>query len=193
MLVRYGTQQSAMQILAGQGLKSMLRTNAVTVGVVCAIDSIKDLVRLGAGKINRQEFFERQGKGVLSTSAGLLGSNLGATGASALIASMGLGGTVAATTLTIVGGLAGGIIAGIALSVAIENGIEKPYRDLVRNTQLCQEASAELVRLSQTVFRGQLIFEKFLEADYLMDRQFQNQMARIDVAGQRALEAINRI
>ena len=36
---------------------SMLRSNAVTVGVVCAVDCVKDLVKLGMGNITEKELW----------------------------------------------------------------------------------------------------------------------------------------
>ena len=85
------------------------------------------------------------------------------------------------------------MIAGLAMTLAIENGIERPYRDLVKNTELLHEAAKELERTSQTVFKAQVLFTKYIEADYQMETALQKQFSRIDEAGQRALDAINRI
>jgi hypothetical protein len=194
LIVRYGSEKAVVEILAKQGLKSMLRSNAVTVGVVCAVDAVKDLVRLGTGDISQKEFFERQGKGVLQTSAGVVGGSLGLAGASAAATAFGVSATGTAMTVAgVVGGLSGGLIAGLAMSLAIENGIEKPYRDLVRNTGQLQEAAHELERVSRTVFMGQVLFGKFLEQNAVLENGLQEQFKRIDRAGAEALDAINRI
>ncbi len=42
LLVRYGSEKAAVEILAKQSLKSLAKANAVTIGVVCTIDAIKD-------------------------------------------------------------------------------------------------------------------------------------------------------
>ncbi|MDR0615027.1 MAG: hypothetical protein LBF82_03620 [Lactobacillales bacterium] len=61
LMVRYGAEKAVIEILAKQSLNSMLKTNAVTVGVTCVIDAIKDLVKLGSGSISKEVFYERQG------------------------------------------------------------------------------------------------------------------------------------
>jgi len=194
LMVRYGSKEAAMQVLAKQGMQSMLKTNAVTVGVTCAVDAVKDLVRLGMGDITKEEFFDRQGKGVLMTSAGVVGGSLGAAGGTAIATALGASsGTLAMSAASLVGGLAGGMIAGLAMTLAIEVGIEKPYRDLVQNTQYLQAAAAELQRTSMTIFKGQVLFTKYIEADQQLENALQIQLDRIDAAGERALAAINRI
>jgi hypothetical protein len=194
LMVRYGSEKAVTEVLAKQGLKAMIKSNAVTVGVVCAVDAVKDLVRLGMGDINKEEFFERQGKSVLQTSAGVVGGSLGVAGASTVSVALGasVGGT-AMTVASVVGGLSGGIIGGLAMTLAIENGIEKPYRDLVRTTGLLQEAARELERVSQTVFMGQVLFSKYIERDLLLEEDLLEQFERIDRAGLEALDAINKI
>lgn len=194
LMVRYGSEEAAMQILAQQGMKNMLKTNAVTVGVTCAVDAVKDLVRLGTGQISTQEFFDRQGKGVLMTSAGVAGSALGTAAGAGVATALGLSsGTLAVTVVEFIGGMSGGMIAGLAMALAIENGIEKPYRDLVRNTENLKAAACELERVSRNVFRSQILFTKYLEADYRLEKELQTQLDRVDEAGQRAFEAISKI
>jgi hypothetical protein len=99
----------------------------------------------------------------------------------------------AMTVASIVGSLSGGIIAGLAMTIAIENDIEKPYRDLMRNTTSLHEAASELERVSQTVFMGQVLFTKFIEADIRMESDLKDQFGKIDASGARALDAIYRI
>ena len=194
LMVRYGSEKAVVEVLAKQGLKSMLKTNTVTVGVVCAVDMVKDFVRLGMGEISKEEFFDRQGKGSMMTSAGVVGGSLGAAGASAVAASLGAtAGTTAMMVTSLIGGLSGGMIAGLAMTLAIENGIERSYHDLVRNTKNLNEATYELERVSQTVFNGQKLFTKFLQADIQMETALQEQLKNIDLAGIRALDSIHKI
>lgn len=192
LMVRYGTEKIVLSTLARQGMGAMLRTNMVTVGVTCGIDAIKDIVKLGMGDISKEEFYERQGKNMLATSAGVSGGALGAAAVSSAIAGMGLSAAVG-NALMIAGGLSGGLIAGLAMTLAIENGIEKPYRELVQNTAHLQSAAKELERVSQTVFMGQVLFSKYLESDILLDQQLQLQMDKIDQAGDEALNTIMKL
>lgn len=191
LIVRYGGEQAVIGALAKQGAKNLLRTNAVTVGVVCAVDAIKDMVALGMGKISKEQFYERQGKGMLNTGAGVIGGSLGALGAEA--GCLALGASSVPVLVPLLGGLAGGLIAGIAMMVAIENGIERPYRELLFNTGELNSAATELQRLANNIFAGQVLFTKILAAEVELDKRLDAQMAGIDKAGRRALESINSI
>lgn len=194
LMVRFGSEEAAMQILTNQGLKSMLKTNAVTVGVVCAIDLVKDLVSLGMGNITKDQFYERQGKGVLTTASGVFGGGLGTAGATGIVTAFGgAAGTLAMTVASVIGSISGGLIAGLAMSFAIENGIERPYRDLVRNTRSLNEATSVLQQVSQNIFQGQVLFGKYLEADVAMEHELKSQMRSVDMAGQMAADIISQI
>jgi hypothetical protein len=193
LMVRYGAEKAVIGTLARQGVKSMLRTNAVTVGVVCAIDAVKDLIRLSTGDISKDEFFARQGKNILNTSAGVLGGSLGAAAASSVVVATGLAGSAVGTLLLTLGGLSGGLIAGLAMNMASENGIEKPYQDLVKNTAYMYEAAQELERLSQAVFISQVLFTKFIEENVRLDQRLKDQMCIIDQAGIEAFNSIMKI
>lgn len=190
LLVRHGVEKTAVSLLAQQGFKSLVRTNAVTVGVVCAVDTVKDLVSLGMGNITPAVFFERQGKNILNTSSGVIGGTLGAIAAQSAATSFGLASTA---VVPILGGLAGGLIAGMAMQMAIENHIEKPYQDLVRNTEALADAAHELQRAANIVFHGQVIFEKVIEREAYLDSILAQQFESIDQAGKNALAAINKI
>jgi len=191
LITRYG-EKALVENLAKQSAKALLKSNVVTVGVVCAVDAVKDLVRLGLGDITKDEFYERQGKGLMTVPASTLGGTLGLAGATALAEALGAGAT-AVTAAGLIGGLAGGLIAGLALTLAIENGIEKPYRDLVQNTTYLHEAAGELERVSQTVLMGQVLFTKFIEADTHWVQQFKTQLGRIGDAGQKALASVMKV
>lgn len=194
LMVRYGSEKVAMEALAKQGLKSMMKSNIVTIGVVCAIDAVKDLVLLGMGNITKEEFFERQGKGLMTTSSGVVGGSLGMAGATSVAAILGAGsGTLAMTAASLVGGLSGGMIAGLATSLAIENGIEKPYRDLVSNTATLHAAARELDRVSRVALQSQTLFFQYLQVNAELEKTLQDQFDRINHAGAHALDAINRI
>ncbi|WP_027188744.1 hypothetical protein [Desulfovibrio cuneatus] len=192
LMVRYGAEKVVINALAKQGMGAMMRTGAITAGVVCAVDAVKDLVALGSGKLTADEFYERQGKNVLNTSAGVMGGGLGFTAASSLAASWGVTG-LAGNALMLTGGLAGGLIAGLAMTLAIENGIEKPYRELVQNTRNLQDSAKVLEQVSQAMFMGQVCFTKFVEQNWQLEKQFQAQMAQVDRAGTDALTAIMKI
>lgn len=128
------------------------------------------------------------------TSAGVAGGAVGTAAGVGVTTALGASsGSLALAAASFIGGLSGGMIAGLAMTLAIENGIEKPFRDLVRNTQSLQAAATELERASQTIFRGQLLFTKYLQGDFELDAALHDQLARIDRSGARALDIINQI
>jgi hypothetical protein len=186
-LVRYSTKEG-IKLIANNSVRSLLRTNVATVGVICGIDVIKDLVRLGIGKIDKRQFEERNGKNFLNTSAGMMGGSVGFKVAS----SFALSGKVA-TAATLTGGIAGGLIAGLAMQFAIENHIEKPYKELVSNTVALTESMQMFQQVSENIFKGQVIFAAFLEKERQLDAEFGNQAKRIQTAGDRMKNAIDRL
>lgn len=194
MMVRYGSEKAIIEVLTKQGLKSVIRTNALTIGVISTVDAVKDLIRLGAGQISKSEFYERQGKNFLTTSAGVIGGSAGAAGVTAIASSLGVGATgLALPIATAIGGIAGGLIAGLAMDLAIRNGIEKPYINLVKNTHNLQKAIFELEQVSRNVFYTHVLFTKFIQENLRLDNELKIQMDRIDAAGSSAFESINRV
>jgi len=182
MLVRYSSKEAVKQV-AKQGLKNMVKTNAISIAVVCGIDMVKDLVRLATGKITKDQFEERNGKNILNTSAGTVGSAIGGAVGSPFFPPIG----------TYIGGMAGGLIAGMAMTFAIENGIEKPYRELVENTVALRESMQVLQEVSYNIFNGQVVFTAFLEKERALNIEFENQMERVAPAGEKMSREIDRL
>ena len=164
-LITGASKQVAMQVLKNQ-LVSIARSNAVTVGVVCAVDAIKDIVRLGCGEITEKEFYERQGKNLLTTGCGVTGGSLGLKAGIMVASSLGVSaGTTGYSLILATGGLTGGLIAGIAVTLAIENGVEKPYRDLLRNTTVVLDSLREMMKTGKTVCIGQKIMTDYIKTE----------------------------
>ncbi len=184
-LVRYSTKEG-IKLIANNSLRSLVRTNVVTVGVICGIDVIKDLVRLGTGKIDKREFEERNCKNFLNTSAGMMGGSVGFKIASSLALSGKL-----ATAASLTGGIAGGLIAGLAMQFAVENHIEKPYKELVSNTVVLAESMQIFQQVSENLLKGQAIFAAFLEKESQLNMEFENQSGLIKDAGDRMRKAID--
>ncbi len=155
------TGQATIVPLAQQTLGSMFRTNAVSAGVVCAVNAVKDLVLLAKGEITTEQFYERQGKGVLNTSAGMMGASLGVAALPAAGAAI--------TMAPLLAGFAGGLIASVAMNFAVENGIEKPYREIVENTETLRDSAAILEDLSRSALNTQIAFGRFLQTEAELD------------------------
>lgn len=179
------SSQTVVTTLARQSLGTMLRSNAISAGVVCAVDAAKDLVLLAKGDITAAEFEERQGKGLLTTSAGVMGSTLGMAAMPALGTSVALA--------PVIGALAGALVAGAAMSFAMEVGIEAPYRELVSNTRDLRESALLLEEVSQGIFHGQVHFTAFLTVDAELDTAIRSSLADGAGKGAAMAAAIDRI
>ena len=187
MLVRHGSTEAAKQ-MAKQGVRSLARTNVVSVAVICGIDLIKDMVLLSAGKIDSKQFEERNGKNLFQTSAGVMGASVGASmagGVSWTVGSVAMG--------PLLGGMAGGLIAGVAMSMAIENHIEKPFRELVDNTTAVEESMRVFQEVSNRLVKGQQVFQAALVEEARLDRQFASQLRSVDDAGRRMGNSIDKL
>lgn len=189
LIVRYGSKELA-RTMAKNSMGTLLRSNAVSVAVVCTIDLVKDLVLFGAGKLTADQLQERSGKNLLTTSAGAVGGSLGVVAGGSLAA---LAGGLAVPLLPVIGGFAGALICSKAMELAVEAGIEAPYRELVSNTQTLQESAALLQEVTRKFSRGQVSFERFLIVDAGMESDFALKMkgAASETAAMRS--AIDRI
>lgn len=172
LVIRQGSRELARK-MASQSVGALMRSNVISVAAVCAIDGIKDLVLFGAGKITLSQLEERSGKNLFTTSAGVVGSSIGAS----ICGGLAVGGGLTIAALPVLGGLAGGLIASMAMAFAIENGIEAPYRDLVTNTEALRDSARTLQEVSRQVFQAQVNFERFLVADAVLDQAFDKQAA----------------
>jgi len=193
LMVRYGSKE-LMETLTEQSLKGMVRSNVVTIGVVCAVDAVKDLVQLGVGRISEDEFYERQGKNMLNTATGATGGAIGFSVGTATATSLGY--TAGSTSLMLcgaVGGIAGGLIAGLAMQIAIENHIEQAYSDIFRNTENLNQSLGVLKNVSEHIFKGQVLFTEYLKEEYRLDGQFNNTVKKINSSGYDMSNAIDSI
>ncbi len=193
LIVRYGSKE-LVEKLTEQSLKGMMRSNVATVGVICAIDAVKDLVKLGSGKITKDEFYERQGKNMLNTATGATGGAVGFSVGAATATSLGY--TAGSTGLIVfgaVGGIAGGLIAGLAMQIAIENHIEQAYSDILRNTTNLNQSLAIFQNVSTNIFQGQVLFTEFLKEEERLDNSFAEKIEKIDLSGSKMSAAIDAI
>lgn len=187
LLVRYGSQELVRK-LAGQGAAALVRSNAVSVAVVCTIDLIKDLVLFGAGRITASQLEERAGKGVLTTSAGVLGGTLGGLACGGMASGVFVVGAV-----PLIGSIAGGLICSMAMELAVENGIEAPYRELVSNAVALRAAAQLLDEVARQILEGQVAFESALLKETALDERFQQEAecgATLNAIMQRAIDRI---
>lgn len=186
-LVRYGSREAAKS-LAKQGLRGLARTNAVTVGVVCAIDAIKDLVSVASGKMDGRTFADRNSKNLVQTSAGVWGASVAA--AACPSGGLAVGGLALGP---IAAGVAGAAIVGMAVDFAVENHIERPYRELLENTERTRESARLFREAARDVLEGQAAFTAFLGETARKDAEFDVAVAGANTAGWDMSKAIDAV
>gem|GEM_PF-867357 len=193
LIVRYSSKELVKK-MTEQSLKGMMRSNVVTVGVLCSVEAIKDLVKLSMGKISQDEFYERQGKGMLNTGSGVVGGSLGFSVGTSVATSIGYAsGSAGLLTLGAIGGISGGLIAGLAMQLAVENHVEKAYHDTVLNAKNLKESLVILEDVSKNIFQGQIIFTEFLKAEQKLDIVFANQIQKVARTHKKMSDAIDSI
>lgn len=158
--------RSVPEIFSGSVLQANLAGGAVAGAAICAVDLAECLVLAAAGRMTMKELEERTGKNIFQTGAGVVGSSIGA----AIGAPAGPVGIFVCSTI-------GGMITSVAMTVAIENGIEKPFQEVMEQTDRLVRSehmmadSVQLLEYSQTYFRD------FRIGCAISEQQFEQQMA----------------
>lgn len=193
LIEKYGSKENALKALAQQGMDTLLDNLPVSLGGRQVIDHIRQMLDVATGKISMDDLLNKPGPIIVRATSG----------PEARIAKIAGNGAVNVVKskfprlMTMLpkhpAFLSAGVVVAVAGAIAVKNCIERPYQDLVRNTTSLNEAASELERVSGNMLKGQMLFGKFLEADFQMEAQFQNQLSRIDRAGQDALDSILKI
>lgn len=189
---KFGSEEKALQALAEQGIQALFEKKPHSQGGGQILDTLAQIIDLGREERASGGFIPEPGS--LMVQAKCAATDIGT------VAGNGALDMVKSKFPSLVKHipkhpaiLAASIIAVVAGGIALKNGIEKPYQDLVRNTESLKAATSELDRVSRNLLRGQTLFGKYLEADAERETQIQNQMAAVDRAGQSALNAILKI
>lgn len=192
IIEKYGSEENAAKALAEQGVQLLMEKMPLPQGGRQVIDNLIQLVDLGTGKISIDELIRKPGSLIMQSAMGIKAiSGVAGKGAVDVVRSQ------FPKLMKIMPKhpaiLAASVVAVIASGIAIKNGIEKPFQDLARNTASLKAATAELDRVSRGMFKGQILFGKYLEADAQMEKQFQERLDSIDKSGKAALDAILKI
>jgi hypothetical protein len=86
-----------------------------------------------------------------------------------------------------------GIIAILTMKLAYKLGIEKPYKELVQNTENIHSATKELEQVSKIGCLNQKIFIIFLDQNIQLEKQLKYQFNKIGSFGAYAFGIINKI
>jgi hypothetical protein len=167
------------EIVAQQAVKGMLVRGGIAGVAICAVDAIECMVMVAAGKMTPAQMETRVGKNVLQTAGGVIGSSIGVSIAASLGATVGFAPVLA--------GIAGALVFGVAVTIAIENGIEKPYKEVMANTAALALTGEVMKDCSEAMAYGQKAFVGFL----IMDTQkTQEQFQLLDSLGDEMKKAI---
>lgn len=178
-----GAVSVTVRALASQSFQGLLKRNAVAGAAICGVDLIQCLVKVAAGKMTMAQLEERTGKNIFQTAAGVTGSALG----------MGLLTGTSVAFAPFVGALAGGLIAGQAMNIAIQNHIEKPFKEVIANTEALLECEKGMHTTVQSFLIGQQAFEAFVKEESKQDKRLAAVTQDIESAGTEMRKAIDRI
>lgn len=192
IIERYGTEENAIKALAEQGFQALLEKLPVGQGGKQIISDVMQLMDLSAGKLNLDPILQN-GPNLIIQSFPAVQSLANVAGSGALDLVKAQFPNLARNLPKHPAVIAAAIVAVVGGAIAIKNGIERPYQDLLRNTNTLRESVAELDRVSRSFAKGQRLFGKYLEAESEMENGFQNQMTAVDKAGANALDAILKI
>ncbi len=160
------TARSLPQLFSGTALQANFATGAVGGAAVCAIDLVECLVMVSAGKMTWKQLEERTGKNIFQTGAGVVGASIGGTL-----------GSVAGPIGTMVGAMIGGMITSVAATVAIENGIEKPFREIMENTKSLTDAETMMSNAVAYLGAATVAMDDFKKGLFLSERDFEQGMS----------------
>ena len=189
--LKAGTATAAVSLTAraipeffirGSVLQSSLAAGAVAGAAVCAVDIAECLVLVAAGKMRWQEMETRTWKNIFQTGAGTIGASIGA----AL-------GAPAGPIGMLIGSLAGGMITSVAMTLAIENHIEKPFREIMNNTDALVQSENLLVNVTNYMERAEKVFGDFKLNMFLSELEVDNMLKRIAEQDDEILRMINAL
>ena len=157
------------ELIKGSMFKTSLTTGAVAGAAICAAALVQCLVLVAAGKMTMAQLEERTGKNIFQTGAGVLGSSIGAVlGAP--------GGPIGVA----IGAMVGGMITSVTMTMAIENHIDKPYREILANTQSLVQSQQIMNTALQKLATSEAAFELFVIGCQKSEQQFDQQMNTVN-------------
>ena len=175
--------RQGVQIIGRQTVTGLLTRNAIVGGGICAADAVVCMVKVAAGKMTVQEFEERTGKNMFSTTAAVSGSAIG----------MKLGLATHLVGASLIGSMAGGLIAGLAMHIAVQNHIEKAYHQVISNTELLAAAQDTMTEVAEQLALGQQAFEAYIREEQRLDAEQAEAMRQCEDAGEKMRDSIDRI
>lgn len=152
-------------LFTGTVFQQSLAAGSVGGAAVCAVDLVQCTVMFALGKMSGKELEERTGKNIFQTGSGVVGSAIGT--------SIGI---IGGPPGMIIGSILGGMITSIATTIAIDNGIEKPFKETLAQTQ--NLVSLENVMNDSLMYLSisQDVYADFQKGLFLSERHFNTQV-----------------
>ena len=180
--------KTAARGLIKNGVRGLLGKNAISGTVAASVDFAKDLVLAAQGKLEAREVAGRAAKTGLQVAAGGAAFEIGRSLAVALGASGAPG-----AFLPIGAGLACSIVIASALNLAIEVGIERPFRELMINTENLYDSLICLDQAARDMGLGQQMFGQFLEENLRLDQNLKTVMKQNRQLSDKMWDAVSAI
>lgn len=156
------------ELFQGSMLQSNLVGGAAAGAAVCVVDFVECLVLVYSGRMTMAELETRTGKNIFQTGAGVVGASIG-----------GVIGAPAGPIGVFLGSMIGGMITSVAMTVAIDNHIEKPFREIISNTENIVATQQIMLYSIQYLEQAQAAFGNFRIGMYFSEEQFDKQMESV--------------
>ena len=117
------------------------------------------------GKMSGKELEERTGKNIFQTGSGVVGSAIGTSI-----------GAIGGPPGMIIGSILGGMITSIATTIAIDNGIEKPFKESLTQTQNLVSLGNVMNDSLMYLSTSQGVYADFQKGLFLSERHFNTQV-----------------
>lgn len=152
-------------LFTGTLFQQSLAAGSVGGAAVCAVDLVQCTVMFSLGKMSGKELEERTGKNIFQTSSGVVGSAIGTSI-----------GAIGGPPGMIIGSILGGMITSIATTIAIDNGIEKPFKESLAQTQNLVSLGNVMNDSLMYLSISQDFYADFQKGLFLSERHFNTQV-----------------
>ncbi|QCO22651.1 hypothetical protein C9E88_014695 [Acinetobacter cumulans] len=152
-------------LFTGTVFQQSLAAGSVGGAAVCAVDLVQCTVMFALGKMSGKELEERTGKNIFQTGSGVVGSAIGTSI-----------GAIGGPPGMIIGSILGGMITSIATTIAIDNGIEKPFKESLAQTQNLVSLGNVMNDSLMYLSISQDFYADFQKGLFLSERHFNTQV-----------------
>ena len=160
--------QHLPNLFTGAVFQNSLAAGGIGGAAVCAVDLVQCTVLFALGKMTGKELEERTGKNIFQTGSGVVGAAIG-TSIGAIGGPLGM----------LIGSIVGGMITSLAMTIAIDNGIEKPFKQSLAQTENIVSLGNVMNDSLMYLSISQEFYADFQKGLFLSERHFNKQVVEM--------------